>query len=128
MVKVFISGSRTIQSIPNDVISRIDNIINNNHTILIGDCYGVDSLVQQYLSDRKYKNVLVYTIKHKARHNKGFNEKRINSFYQKDKDIAMSEDCDFGLAIIHNNSVGTLNNVKRLKSLNKKCVVYTYNS
>ena len=60
MTKIFIGGSRKITRLPQLVIDRIENITNKNLTILIGDANGVDKYVQKYLSDKNYRNVVVF--------------------------------------------------------------------
>lgn len=42
MKMVFIGGSRRLSKINKDIRQRIDNIINNRYTILIGDANGID--------------------------------------------------------------------------------------
>ena len=62
MKKVMICGSRTISNLSGVMIDEIDNYIGSGYTILIGDCTGVDKLVQKYLYDRKYEEVhVLYT-------------------------------------------------------------------
>lgn len=39
--------------------------------IFIGDCYGVDAAVQNFLAEMKYSCVTVFTAHPKARHNAG---------------------------------------------------------
>lgn len=100
--------------------------------VLIGDAYGVDTLVQQMLKDKyDYPFVTVYASNGKARNNIGnWNVKAIDvpsgiygrEFYTY-KDVAMSNDCDFGLMFWDGKSQGTLNNIRRLIGLNKENIV-----
>ena len=60
-----------IKNINKIVISRIDNIIRENFTILIGDADGVDSSIQQILANKSYKNVVVYCTGNYPRNNIG---------------------------------------------------------
>ena len=48
-MKVFISGSISIKSLPQAAIQKIDNIMAKDLTVLIGDANGVDRIVQEYL-------------------------------------------------------------------------------
>ena len=55
MESVFIAGSLSIKNINQVFLSRIDNIINENLSIIIGDADGVDKSIQEYLFDKKYE-------------------------------------------------------------------------
>lgn len=132
MTKVFIGGSISIKALDDNVIARLDGIINKNLIVLIGDAYGVDKEVQQYFASHKYKAVTVYTSSERARNNIGaWNVSSIQAkgLYGRkmhtQKDIAMANDCDMALMIWDGKSIGTLNNIKRVRSLNKRCIVYT---
>lgn len=132
MSKVFIGGSISIKSLDDNVIARLNGIINKNLTVLIGDAYGADKEVQQYFASHKYKAVTVYTSSARARNNigawnvssiqaKGLYGRKMHS----QKDIDMANDCDIALMLWDGKSIGTLNNIKRLRSQNKRCIVYT---
>lgn len=130
-MKVFIGGSISIKSLDENVIERLNGIINNNLTVLIGDAYGADKEVQQYFASHKYKAVTVYACNNRARNNIGawnINSVTVNGLYGRElytqKDIAMTNDCDLALMLWDGKSVGTLNNIRRLQSLNKRCIVY----
>jgi len=133
--KVFISGSRSIKTLPSDVVETLESIVKKNYYILIGDAYGVDTIVQKILYNQfNYKNVTVYTIFEQPRNLVSFdlNIKRItvpdnvtNHFRrQQYKDIAMTQDCDYGLVIWDGKSEGSFANIKRLAELNKLTKVY----
>ena len=49
MTKVFISGSMKIKKLDSNVMERLDNIINSNYEVIVGDANGVDSSIQNYL-------------------------------------------------------------------------------
>ena len=100
----------------------------------IGDCYGVDSLVQFLLQEIGYKNVYIYTTRTKARINLGgWKEVYIKNSKQGtpvhyEKEMAMIYKCDFGLVIWNGKSRGTGNNIIGLKTANKNvCVFYENN-
>jgi len=59
-MKIFISGSIAIKVLSERNISLLEDIINQKHEILIGDAFGIDKLVQEYLYSRNYQNVTVY--------------------------------------------------------------------
>lgn len=68
MTTIFISGSREIPFVPDEVRERIDRIIGSDFDIVIGDSErGVDSAVLRYLASRAYQNVSVYTVHEKPR-------------------------------------------------------------
>jgi len=71
MTKVFIGGSRRISRLNKAIKDRIDNIIQNEYTVLIGDANGADKSVQNYLFDKNYRNVLVFCMGNKCRNNIG---------------------------------------------------------
>ena len=59
-MKVFISGSKSISALPEEVKSLLDSYIDTGAEILVGDCYGVHAAVQMYLDSKGYSNVTVY--------------------------------------------------------------------
>lgn len=132
-MKIFISGSRSIKTLDNEILKFLDDIMNRNWEILIGDCYGVDSTVQSYLNLKNYTNVTVYHVGNFPRNNIGaFNVKRVDSVgslspreYYTQKDVTMTADADVGIVIWDGMSKGSLANKTRLESLGKKVVVYT---
>ncbi|WP_235760662.1 hypothetical protein [Planktothrix agardhii] len=50
-----ISGSRSIETLNTEALTRINKIIELNYEILIGDAPGVDTLVQTYLDSLNYR-------------------------------------------------------------------------
>lgn len=55
---IFIGGSKTISQLNNAIIRYIDKMCSDNADFLVGDCYGVDKLVQSYLHDKKcFRNI-----------------------------------------------------------------------
>jgi hypothetical protein len=132
MTSVFIGGSRNITRLPSPVAQRLDNIIAQEMTILVGDANGADKCVQRYLADKKYEKVVVYCIEGACRNNigsweakptvapssaKGFNLYKL-------KDEAMTQAASYGFMLWDAKSAGTLNNIINLLKLNKKTLVY----
>ncbi len=124
MHKVFISGSMKIKNLDQNVLERIDNIIESKYFVLVGDADGVDSSVQKYLDSKKVASVIIYCSGDEPRNNIGnwlidktvtTKEPGTREFYTA-KDIKMAEDCDFGLMIWDTKSTGTLNNAIELSS------------
>ena len=61
MKKVFISGSRSFKHLPHSFKEDIIRLAESKKCkFLVGDCDGVDSLVQKLLYDIHYKDVTVY--------------------------------------------------------------------
>lgn len=147
--KIFIGGSRIgiIQNtLPDDTKRIIDNIINKNYEILIGDADGADIAVQEYLAQHDYKNVTIYYSGEQIRNiaNDSWNTKHIavNESVDKSKrsiqavkDKEMAKQADAGFMIwsdVYINkrfgnkcvSSGTLTNIYNLLCINKPVVVY----
>jgi len=130
-MKVFISGSISINKLSALAINKIDSAINKNLAIIIGDAGGVDLQVQKHLYEKNYNNVIVYIVGREARNNAGnWETKKIPGDKNKKgrelfalKDIAMAEDADYGLMIWDGKSRGTLNNIKEMKNRNKRFYV-----
>lgn len=132
MTKVFIGGSRRVARLDKDVESRIDNIINNGFTILVGDANGIDRAVQAYLSARGYQKVVVFCSGDNSRNNLGnwatkhvetTRDKKDFAFYAL-KDLEMAKEADYGFMIWDGKSKGTLNNILNLLKQKKKVLVY----
>jgi hypothetical protein len=132
MKKIFISGSMGIKRVDNKVRGRIDNIINSNFQILLGDAKGVDTSVQDLLNSKGYRNVTIYCSGQHVRNNIGrWEVRKIMTAYKNNtrlfftaKDIQMAKFCDYGLMIWDSSSTGTLNNVYELLYQEKKSLVF----
>jgi len=131
-MKVFIGGSRKLFRINNDIKIKIDDLIRNNFTILIGDANGIDKSIQKYLYANNYMNILVYCVDNQCRNNIGKWEviyiksnlsKKDYKFYTL-KDIEMAKESDYGIMIWDGESKGTLNNIINLLRQDKKVLVY----
>ena len=132
MMKVFIGGSRKISHLDDEMKKRIDRIIENCYPILIGDANGADKAVQQSLKSRQYDLVEIFCIGGCCRNNVGNwpvgaipapNGKKDFRYYEA-KDKVMAEEASIGLMIWDGKSLGTLMNVFRLISQQKKVVMY----
>ena len=121
-----------INSLTTEFTNELDRICSEGHEILIGDCFGVDLLVQKSLSERGYTNVTVYVSGDKVRCNYGgFTVKHIpvksgiSGFeFRRLKDIAMAKDADCGLMLWDGRSRGTAANTTDLKAMHKEVKVY----
>ncbi|MCX7791818.1 MAG: hypothetical protein N2378_14340 [Chloroflexaceae bacterium] len=132
MNKIFIGGSRKISRLSKDVLKRIDNIINNDLTVLVGDANGVDKCVQKYLFQKNYRNVIVFCTGFSCRNNIGSWETRnvevngkVKGFdLYTIKDMEMAKESSHGFMIWNAKSRGTLNNIINLLKENKVVLVY----
>ena len=134
-MKIFISGSKSISKLPELAKIFIDQFIENNDEILVGDCYGVDAVVQKYLDSKGYSNVIVYCSGETPRNNfvtgakvcscaeaaKGLTGRA----FQYVKDIQMAQDCDQALMVWNGKSKGTAENIRRIKELKKSYRIIT---
>ncbi len=132
MIKVFFGGSRKVGRLSQRVIEHIDNIITNGYLILLGDANGADKAMQKYLSEKDYRNVLVFCMDDMCRNNIGkwetrnvHSSSRKKDFnYYSTKDILMCEEADYGFMLWDGLSKGTLNNILNLCERKKKILVY----
>lgn len=129
--KVFISGTWRISekgspyersSLPKEITNKVDSYMKDNCHILIGDAPGIDTKVQNYLANKGYKNVTVYTISDKPRQYSdkdgklGWGIKNVKGSEQVDKDKAMSKDAHMGFAVtIEDGATATRNNIERMR-------------
>lgn len=130
MPKVFIAGPSIIRTLDINIKKRLDNIIRNGIEVLVGDANGIDTAVQEYLHLKIYSDVTVYCINTPRNNIGNWKIKSISiegttsfSDYVK-KDIAMSQDTDFGFMIWNGKSNGTLNNTLNLLEQGKKTRLY----
>lgn len=115
MTIVMISGSRSVSELPSPAVDSLNKIMDLGFDVLVGDCSGIDKLVQEYLYNHNYQNVTVYHINNKPRNNMGFKTVKIQGRSYSVKDIAMSEIADYGLVIWDGKSKGTKANIDRIK-------------
>lgn len=132
MTKVFIGGSRRISRLGADIRARLHRIVDQGFPVLVGDANGADKAVQQYLSSRGYRNVMVFCSGDACRNNVGNwplrtveadSRKRDRAFFTV-KDRVMTREATIGLMLWDGKSLGTLRNVARLLRQNKTTVVY----
>ena len=129
-MKYFVSGSKSISTLPESIIEVIDLFISLEAEFLVGDCYGVDAAIQKYLESKGYSNVTIYCSGESPRNSfvtgakvhscaeaaKGLTGRAFHYV----KDIQMATDCDFALVIWDGKSKGSENNIKRILNLDKK--------
>ena len=60
MKPIFIIGSSKIHELNAEMKDALNNVIKRNIPVLVGDCFGVDSLVQRYLNEQNYTNLACF--------------------------------------------------------------------
>lgn len=136
--RVFVSGKVSYDKpLDESIRNEVDEIIRANSQILIGDAPGADTRVQEYLAEKGYKNVVVYTTDPHVRNNVGnWEVKTIGAngnteerLIRRQKDIAMTQQSTRGLAIMPEDdrpdSAMSLN-VERLKDSGLTVRMYDY--
>ena len=115
---VFISGSRSISELTPYMDKVLKSLLIKGSQILVGDCYGADSLVRKYFRERGYPRVTVYHI-NKCRESDNFKTIHVEGKQHMLKDRQMGRDCTVGIMLWDGKSPGTENNVNYLKAMNK---------
>lgn len=132
MKTIFLGGSRKAKVLNELIRKRLENVMEQQLGVLIGDANGADKAMQTYLADRGYKHVTVFCSGSECRNNIGQWETRhisINGieknfkFYAA-KDTAMSEEANYGLMLWDGVSKGTLNNALNLVERGKQVAIY----
>jgi hypothetical protein len=132
MSKVFVGGSRRITRLNPEVAPRLDRVIAEQVSILVGDAAGADKSVQQYLNAKGFRDVEVFCSGNECRNNVGNwplrrvaveSRKRDFDFYAA-KDQVMSREADSGLMIWDGKSAGTLMNALRLVRQGKQVSIF----
>ena len=132
MQSVFVAGSRALSRLNPQVKERLDNIVKQNFTVLVGDANGADKAVQRYFAGRDYQHVVVYCMD-VCRNNIGkwpthaettSADLAHDRHYYGIKDLAMAKDASCGFMIWDGISKGTLTNVINLVKAEKKVLVY----
>src|SRR5215813_8073240 len=133
LTKVFIAGSRRLSKLNEQVKRRIDNIVDKNFAIMIGDANGVDKAIQKYLCARHYRNVVVFCMEKNCRNNVGdwpkreilaAESSRRDFAYYSTKDQVMVQEADYGFMLWDGQSRGTLRSIVDLVQREKPVIVY----
>jgi hypothetical protein len=107
MVSVFIAGSRAVSRLNSEVTDRLDNIMEQEFRVFIGDANGADKAVQRYLASRDYPKVVVHCME-VCRNNIGGWPTRPHSaesgsrrdrHYYAIKDLAMAQEASCGFML-----------------------------
>ena len=122
MSKVFFGGSRNLGRLNPAIRTRLRNLIESGHTVLIGDANGVDKAVQSFFAGEGYRNVVVYCMDGDCRNNVGnwpieaveSRGRKKDFAYFALNDAKISLEADYGFMVWDGESKGTLNNVLNL--------------
>jgi hypothetical protein len=132
MKKVFVGGSRRISRLNEMLRKRLDQIVDKQLQVLLGDANGADKAIQAYLDQLGYRNVQVFCSAGDCRNNLGSWEvksvipphtRRDFEFFTA-KDAAMAREADVGLMLWDGESSGTVVNAARLVAAGKPVVIY----
>ncbi len=126
-MNVFISGTKKNVKITGEIKAALDALIARGAAIVIGDCWGVDRCVQEYLAAAGYRNVTVYASGDTARNNAGsWPEVHVDAggttrgyYFYKAKDVAMADAADCALVLWDGKSRGTRENIRRMRNRGK---------
>ena len=132
MTTVFLSGSRGISRLNDKVRDRVKNMMDKKFRIIVGDANGADKALQEFLSDLKYSNVMVFCSGQVCRNNVGnwdirkviVDEKLRGRDFYTQKDREMTSEADYGFILWNGKSVGSIRNVLELLKRQKSVVVY----
>ncbi len=130
MKKIFFGGSRRLGRLSQQVQERASNVIDEELVVLVGDANGADKAIQKFFAERAYPNVIVFFAGSLCRNNLGNWRTHPVPVPERDfqyyaaKDLAMSEEADYGFMIWDGESAGTVNNILNLLERGKKVVVY----
>lgn len=134
MKSVFVSGSISLKTLPEEVIKSFDKIISQNIHVYVGDADGIDTLTQNYFASKNYINVTVCTIKEHPRNlaSNHFNIQQVN--YDKSvkshreqqtfKDKFMTTHTEYSFIVWDGKSKGSFANIKRAFEQEKKLKIY----
>ena len=122
MNAVFLSGSRAISRLNQEIRERLAGITSQSFDILIGDANGADKALQSFLRENNYANVTVYCSWGRCRNNIGhwrtYNVQvpagyKGRDFYTQ-KDRLMAQEADYGFVLWDGKSPGSIENVINL--------------
>lgn len=132
MTTVFIGGSRSLTRLNDTIRTRVDNIMRQQFTVILGDANGADKAIQSYLAAKGYPHVTVYCMNDQCRNNVGDwpTQRILADRHKKDftyyatKDEEMAQAASYGFMLWDGRSKGTLNNILNLLRQQKKVLVY----
>lgn len=116
---IFVGGSKSIDTLTDDEKTILQEYMDNDCHILIGDCSGADRAIQEFLASADYPFVTVYATGSKVRNNVGkwhcrklqAQRKKHDFEYYRVKDRAMVEDAHEIFMLWDGKSRGTYANM-----------------
>ena len=132
MKTVFLSGSRAIGRLNQEIRDRLERITSQSFAIVIGDANGADKALQSFLNDHHYEKVTVFCSGGRCRNNIGewsihsvevSSSVRGRDFYTQ-KDKVMAKTADYGFVLWDGKSPGSIENVIALLKGGKSALVY----
>lgn len=132
MKSVFVGGSRRVSRLNAYIRQRLDRIVDGQLRVCVGDAYGADKAIQEYLKERQYPHVVVFCSASQCRNNLGHwpiqsieppHSAKDFAFFSA-KDAAMAREADFGLMLWDGKSPGTIVNVARMVSVSKPVALF----
>lgn len=132
MNAVFLSGSRAISRLNQEIRERLAGITSQSFDILVGDANGADKALQNFLKENNYAKVTVYCSGGHCRNNIGhwqtYNVEvpagsKGRDFYTQ-KDRLMAQIADYGFVLWDGKSPGSIENVINLLKGGKSTLVY----
>ena len=132
MTTVFLSGSRKLSRINDQIRCRIQKMLDQEFVIVLGDANGADKAMQGFLAESGYRHVTVFCAGQACRNNLGaWDTANITvpshlsgrDFYA-EKDKEMAAQADYGFVLWDGKSSGSINNVIELVRREKSVVVY----
>ena len=107
-------------------------MIDQRTNFIVGDANGADKVMQGYLADENYRNVIVFCSGSVCRNNVGdwgvqgvsVDPKLKGRAFYTQKDKEMASIADSGFVIWDGKSIGSINNVHELLKNGKNIVVY----
>jgi hypothetical protein len=132
MTTIFVSGSRKISRLNEEIRERLANIIDKEFSVIVGDANGSDKAIQTFFHERGYNHVTVYCSGQICRNNVGFWEechisvdpKLTGRDFYTEKDKTMALEADYGLVLWDGKSTGSIRNVFEMVNKNKPVLLY----
>lgn len=121
---VYITGSHQIVNLDAAIKQKLDSIMAKHGKIILGDCYGLDLAIQNYLCSKGYKDVAVFYPNTAPCYNVGgWPEVRISGYSRTDKQKAMTQFATVCFAIWDGKSRGTARHIARARYMGRDVVV-----
>ena len=118
---VFIGGSETIGALPENAVAWLDHFIGANEHFIVGDCFGSDLALQNYLNSRKYQKVTVYYSGEACRFNVG--EWKTKQFSLNHEE-AMIAECNCAFLVWDGFSEETKSSIENLRKKGLPIFIY----